>query len=145
MPRPILCRAAARLALIAFMVLTFEAALVGQTGGGATLVATVKDSTESVVAGARVKVAVLAPTRETSFELARMFEIYADTKRPARFATRRAQGNGSRESGPSALIRIARGARVRRRGEPGWRKRSLGPDSGLVRSVHILMSMGLIK
>ena len=42
------CRAAARLALIGFIVLSFEAALVGQTGGGATLVGTVKDSTGSV-------------------------------------------------------------------------------------------------
>src|SRR4051794_13655208 len=51
-------------ALIGLLFLTFHAAaLMGQTGGGATLVGTVRDSTGSVVAGAVVKVV----NTETSF------------------------------------------------------------------------------
>src|SRR5262245_51293143 len=50
------CRATARLALIALMVVSSEASLVGQTGGGATLVGTVKDSSGSLVTGAKVRV-----------------------------------------------------------------------------------------
>ena len=45
------------------LLISGAAAAVGQTGGGATLVGTVKDSTGSVVAGAKVKVV----NTETSF------------------------------------------------------------------------------
>src|SRR5436305_5051172 len=51
-------------ALVALLVLVCHATLlIGQTGGGATLVGTVKDSSGSVVAGAKVKVV----NTETSF------------------------------------------------------------------------------
>ena len=57
-------RAAIRSTLIGLLLLIFQAAAVmGQTGGGATLVGTVKDSSGSVVAGAKVKVV----NTETSF------------------------------------------------------------------------------
>ena len=53
-----------RATLIAVLILMLQAAaLMGQTGGGATLVGTVKDSSGSVVAGAKIKVV----NTETSF------------------------------------------------------------------------------
>src|SRR5438093_8754476 len=55
--RRIGCRAGIQSSLVGLLVLIFQAAaLMGQTGGGATLVGTVKDSSGSVVAGAKVKV-----------------------------------------------------------------------------------------
>src|ERR1051325_11001673 len=50
--------------LIGILILMFQAtALIAQTGGGATLVGTVKDSSGSVVAGAKIRVVNI----ETSF------------------------------------------------------------------------------
>src|SRR5438477_12787924 len=62
--RRIGCRALVQFTLIALLILTLQAAaLIGQTGGGATLVGTVKDSSGAAVAGAVVKVV----NTETSF------------------------------------------------------------------------------
>src|SRR5882672_12858258 len=62
--RRIGCRALMQFTLIALLILMLQAAaLIGQTGGGATLVGTVKDSSGAVVAGAVVKVL----NTETSF------------------------------------------------------------------------------
>jgi hypothetical protein len=57
------CRAAMDFTFIVLVILILQAALMAQTGGGATLVGTVKDSSGSVVAGAKVKVVNM----ETSF------------------------------------------------------------------------------
>src|SRR4051794_41707263 len=62
--RRIGCRALMQFTLIALLILMSQAAaLIGQTGGGATLVGTVKDSSGAAVAGAVVKVV----NTETSF------------------------------------------------------------------------------
>src|SRR5262245_53080099 len=55
--RRIRCGAGRQFPLVGLLILILYAVpLVGQTGGGATLVGTVKDSTGSVVAGAKLKV-----------------------------------------------------------------------------------------